>query len=94
MADSSTTGTDSSESTAARREAEIMDTKPHEHAMLPVWFFIGAILIVYGILICGQGFLEYSDPPVANYHAPIWWGIVLAIVGAIFFQRFYPHKKK
>jgi hypothetical protein len=30
---------------------------------------------------------------VANYHAPIWWGIVLAIVGGIFFQRFYPHNR-
>ena len=94
MADSSTTKTNSAVSEAARKESEIMDTNPHEHTMLPVWFFIGAILIVYGILICGQGFIEYSDPPIANYHAPIWWGIVLAIVGAIFFQRFYPHKKK
>jgi FtsH-binding integral membrane protein len=94
MADSSTTKTNSAVSEAARKEAEIMDTTPHKHAMLPVWFFIGGILIVYGILICAQGFIEYSDPPIANYHAPIWWGIVLAIVGAIFFQRFYPHKKK
>ena len=93
MADSSTTKTSNQESAAARREAEIMDTTPHEHHMLPVWFFIGLILLIYGVLIVANGIYEYSDPPIQNYHASIWWGIVLAIVGAIFFQRFYPHKK-
>lgn len=78
---------------AAQRESEIMDTTPHEHLMLPVWFFIGGILLIYGVLVLGQGIIEYSNPPVANYHASVWWGIILIIVGGIFFQRFYPRKK-
>jgi len=78
---------------SGRRIAVDLMDQPEKHHMLPVWFFIGAILLVYGVMIFGQGLLEYSDPPVANYHASVWWGIVLAIVGAIFFQRFYPRKK-
>ena len=96
MTETPTTKTDGDESAAARREAEIMDTTPHEHQMLPVWFFIGLILIIYGILICGTGIYEMNNLPdtvLANLHAPVWWGIILAIVGAIFFQRFYPHKR-
>jgi len=80
------------DSAAARREAEIMDTTPHKHHMLPVWFFIGIILAIYGVLIFATGLLEYSDPPVANYHASVWWGVVLAIVGAIFTMKHYPRK--
>lgn len=87
-----TSKTNNPESAAARREAEIMDVTPHEHLMLPVWFFIGGILLIYGVLIFGEGILEYSDPPVANFHASVWWGIVMVIVGGIFFQRFYPRK--
>lgn len=93
MSDTSAQKTKGAESDAARREAEIMDVTPHKHLMLPVWFFIGAILLIYGVLILGQGIMEYSDPPVANFHAPVWWGVVLIIVGGFFFQRFYPRKK-
>ncbi len=92
MGETSTTKTNGPETAAARQEAEIMDVTPHKHQMLPVWFFIGAILLIYGVLIFAQGIFEYSNPSIANYHAPIWWGIVMAIVGAIFFQRFYPRK--
>ncbi|HEV2350886.1 MAG TPA: hypothetical protein VG028_13685 [Terriglobia bacterium] len=75
-----------------RIAVDLMD-RPEKTHMLPVWFFIGAILLIYGVLIVSQGILEYSDPPVANYHAPVWWGVVMVIVGGIFFQRFYPRKK-
>jgi len=78
---------------SGRRIAVDLMEQPEKHHMLPVWFFIGVILVIYGVMILGQGILEYSDPPVANYHASVWWGIVLAIVGAILFQKFYPRKK-
>ncbi len=69
--------------------------KPGKRHMLPVWFFIGAILLIYGILIFVTGILEYSNPAdtvLANLHAPIWWGAILTAVGAIFFFKFYPRK--
>ena len=81
------------ESSAAKRESEVMDTTPHKHHMLPVWFFIGVILVIYGLMICVTGISELSTPPdtvLASLHAPIWWGIILAIVGAVFVQQHRP----
>ncbi|HMD98102.1 MAG TPA: hypothetical protein VKM93_12340 [Terriglobia bacterium] len=75
------------ESLAARREAEIMDTTPHEHHMLPVWFFIGVILFIYGVMLFVNGIRELSNPPgtvLQELHAPIWWGAIMAVVGVIF----------
>ena len=92
MAEKSEANGNTQDSAAARREAEIMDVTPHKHHMLPVWFFIGVILVIYGILIFATGLMEYRKPPVANYHASVWWGIILAIVGAIFTQQHYPRK--
>jgi hypothetical protein len=36
--------------------------------MLSIWFFIGVLLLAYGILIFGAGVLEWSNPaPVVRY---------------------------
>jgi len=64
--------------------------------MLPVWFFIGVILLIYGIMIFATGIYELSHPPatvLANLHAPIWWGAVLTIAGAIYTFSFRPKSK-
>ncbi|HLW79616.1 MAG TPA: hypothetical protein VKU44_08465 [Terriglobia bacterium] len=81
-----------------RTAVDLLDQpgRPEKHHMLPVWFFIGVILFVYGVLICGTGIYEYTSPPptvLANLHAPVWWGAVLIIVGAIYVERFYPRKR-
>ena len=51
---------------------------------LPIWFFVGIILLVYGILvIIGQA----MDPGgnVARVGTPgYWWGAVLVAAGVIF----------
>ncbi len=73
---------------------DLMD-RPPKHHMIPVWFFIGLILLIYGILIFATGIYELSRLPstvLANLHAPIWWGVILAVVGAIYVRRFYPRK--
>ena len=50
----------------------------HRQGMVSIWFFIGALLLVYGILITGAGLYELSNPPEhpvvhAELHAGIWW---------------------
>jgi hypothetical protein len=35
----------------------------HDHHMIPVWFFVGVILLIYGILILATGIYEISSPP-------------------------------
>jgi hypothetical protein len=32
------------------------------HHMVPVWFFVGVILLIYGVLILATGLYEFSHP--------------------------------
>ncbi len=64
--------------------------------MIPVWFFVGALLFIYGILILASGLMEWSHPPdtvLANLHAPVWWGALMIVMGALFVHLFRPRKK-
>jgi len=61
--------------------------------LLPVWFFVGLLLGVYGILIFASGLAEWSSPPhtvLAELHAPVWWGALLTVVGVIYTVAFRP----
>jgi hypothetical protein len=65
--------------------------------MLRIWFFIGVLLLAYGVLICGAAIYELSRPPEhpvvrADLHAGIWWGALLLVLGGIYTVRFRPSK--
>ena len=63
--------------------------------MIPVWFFVGVILLIYGVLILTTGLNEFSHPPatvLANLHPAIWWGALLTIVGAVYVYVYMPRK--
>jgi hypothetical protein len=65
----------------------------HKQILLPVWFFVGLLLAIYGILICASGVYEWSSPAktvLAQAHAPVWWGGLLAIIGAVYCIVFRP----
>ena len=77
--------------------------------MISIWFFIGALLLAYGVLICGAGIVEAISPSAAaaaraeanlhwdgvdNLHVAIWWGGLLIILGAIYTIKFAPGKGK
>ncbi|HEY6293664.1 MAG TPA: hypothetical protein VI455_19090 [Terriglobia bacterium] len=67
-----------------------MDNVPHKHHMLPVWFFIGIVLTLYGVMIFLEGLYELSHPPgtvLETLHPAIWWGLVMMAVGLIFALR-------
>ena len=69
----------------------------HRAGMVSIWFFIGVLLLVYGILILGAGLWELSSPaehPVvmAGLHANIWWGVLLIAMGAVYTLKFSPKK--
>jgi hypothetical protein len=64
-----------------------------KHHIIPVWFFVGVMLLIYGILICVSGLSEWSNPPhtvLAELHAPVWWGGLLTIIGAGYVLVFRP----
>ena len=61
--------------------------------MIPVWFFVGVLLSIYGALILASGLAEWSNPPatvLAELHAPVWWGGLLLAVGLVYTIRFRP----
>ena len=43
-----------------------------KHHIIPVWFFVGVMLLVYGIVILASGLVEWPHPPatvLSNLHA-------------------------
>jgi hypothetical protein len=66
-----------------------------EHG-IPIWFFIGALLAVYGVLILGAGIAGLFHPPnvaLASLHAGVWWGALLLAVGLGYVTAFRPRRK-
>lgn len=66
---------------------------------ISIWFFIGILLLVYGILICGTGIYELFVPPehpvvMAQLRPAIWWGGLLLLLGAFYCYHFAPGRSK
>ena len=64
--------------------------------MIPVWFFVGVILLIYGVLILATGLYEFSHPSstvLANLHPAVWWGALLTILGGIYVYLHMPKKR-
>lgn len=60
---------------------------------IPIWFFIGLLLFVYGLLCLGAGIEQIGHPPataLANLHATLWGGVVLTLLGGGFSLAFRP----
>ena len=65
---------------------------------IPIWFFIGMLLTVYGAMILGVGLVEWStgqyrpEVELNNLHTPVWWGGLLAVLGVFYVVKFRPGK--
>jgi hypothetical protein len=67
----------------------------HEKGAISIWFFIGALLSVYGVLIVGAGVYELVNPPenpvtLANLRPALWWGALMIGLGALYVVKFRP----
>jgi len=67
-----------------------------EHHMIPIWFFVGLLIGLYGLLIMGVGFYHWSNPPkeivMSDKHADVWWGALMLVIGLFYTVRFRPGK--
>lgn len=60
-----------------------------------IWFFVGILLTVYGVIIAGAGVYGlFAPPPVvlAQYHADLWWGLILLAAGVFYCYHFSPRR--
>jgi hypothetical protein len=66
------------------------------HHIIPIWFFVGLLLFVYGFLILVSGLAEWSHPPttvLAELHAAVWWGALLVVLGLIYCVKYFPRRE-
>ena len=66
--------------------------------MISIWYFIGVLLLAYGVIITGAGVYELVSPPervvvLAELHAGIWWGAFMLVLGAVYTFKFMPKKQ-
>ncbi len=62
---------------------------------ISIWFFIGILLGIYGVLILASGINDLIHPyaytvKMANLHADIWWGALLIVLALIYMIKFKP----
>ena len=58
-----------------------------------VWFYIGLLLLTYGIIIFGAGVYQiHHRPPtiLARYNATLWGGLILILLGGLYVCSFWP----
>jgi Na+/H+-dicarboxylate symporter len=63
---------------------------------ISLWYFIGALVLIYGVLILIAGIGELSSPaPVvlADLHIGIWWGAFLIVIGLLYMFLFRPGRR-
>jgi hypothetical protein len=66
--------------------------------MISIWFFVGCLLAIYGVLILLAGFQDTaSDDPnlvMRNLHLQIWWGFGLLGIGLAYGVHFRSRRPK
>jgi hypothetical protein len=62
-----------------------------------IWYFIGMLLTFYGVIITAMGLYGFYSPPavkLAEYHAELWWGLLLLAIGVFYVYHFAPSRTK
>lgn len=73
----------------------------HDEDQIPIWLFIGGILLVYGGLIFAAGLYALISPPppesrvaLFHLHADVWWGLLMVGIGSFYVHRFWPGRRR
>ena len=71
-----------------------------KHEQIPIWFFIGALLVIYGVIISIVGlwflFADHGNEALAlqKIHADLWWGLILLAIGGVYTICYAPWRTK
>jgi hypothetical protein len=70
----------------------------HEEHGMSIWFFVGGMLTIYGIIILIANIPAFSSPGqnshvmLGRLHAGLWWSILLLLLGILFLKLHRPGK--
>jgi membrane protein implicated in regulation of membrane protease activity len=70
----------------------------HEEHGLSIWFFVGVMLTIYGIIILIANIPAFAPAASAqhvvleNLRSGLWWSIVLLLLGLLFLKLHWPGK--
>lgn len=70
-----------------------------EKHSISIWFFIGALLLVYGALVLATGLSELgqAEPNTIvrpDLHVAIWWGVGMLMLGLVYVIRYRPRRRR
>lgn len=70
----------------------------HEEHGLSIWFFVGGMLTIYGVItiianLPGMSPVESAHVVLSQLHAGLWWGIILFLLGLLFLFLHWPGKR-
>lgn len=69
----------------------------HRPGMISIWFFIGVLVLAYGLLILGSAMMGGTTSRAVvlqELRVDLWWGALMTILGAIYTVKFRPRKKQ
>ncbi len=57
--------------------------------MKSIWYFVGLLLTIIGIIITISGVYSIFNPPsepklLAHLHPDLWWGLLMLVFGLFF----------
>jgi membrane protease YdiL (CAAX protease family) len=71
--------------------------EPAHERQVPIWFFIGVLFTVYGIIILASAIFGVLHPPppdqrvqLWDLHVDVWWSILMILFGIVYTVRFWP----
>ncbi len=57
----------------------------HRKGLVSIWFFIGVLLFIYGIIIVISDLtMETPHVIMADLRPGLWWGAFLTAIGAVY----------
>ena len=66
----------------------------HRKGLISIWFFIGVLLFIYGIIIViAELTMETPHVIMADLRPGLWWGAFLTAIGAVYSVLFRPGRR-
>jgi hypothetical protein len=64
---------------------------------LSIWFFVGMMMLSYGIVLLPYGAWAWFSDHEANtvlheLHPTFWWGVLITAFGGYYTARFWPKR--